>query len=232
MDSLVSGGAPPSLTPSSVLSQIFSTSPESLSEIYNPIQYILIAYIPIYLLNKLISKVIPEPNIDSSSLVILSEIVLQICITAIGFVLIYRLVNTIPTFSGYKYETLALAGPSMILIVLLLSIQSKVGIKTSILANRAYELWNGPEDEDNKQKVRKNVRVNSPISTHNPSQADFLDHSTMNTSILPPPTPISTKPVIQQMNPSDSMYSSSGMDAYMGPAAANTFLGSAFGSKF
>ena len=230
MESLNSGGAAP--TPSSTfLSKIFSTSSESLSEIYNPIQFAMISFIPLYLLNKSIALLFPEPNIDSSSLVILAEIVFQICVMIVGIVIIYRLVNYFPTYSGYKYESLALNGPVVILIIILLSIQSKLGIKTNILADRLNELWNGSTDYA-KENVRKNVRINGPMH-HIPSQADYLDNSTMNTSILPPPPPAHSS---NSGNGYDNMMRSSGssasMDSYMGPAAANAMLGSSYGRKF
>lgn len=237
MDStFIVGGAPP--TSSSFLSQIFSTSPESVSEIYNSIQFAVTALIPIFILNKIIAKVIPEPNIESSSLIILGEILLQVFIVSVGVILIYRFVNYFPTFSGFKYETLSLAGPTLFFIILLFSIQSKLGIKANILADRLYEIWNGPQ-EDNKKNIRKNVRTMSPISPmmHTPSQADFLDDSVMNTPMSSLPNPISTKNVSPQVNNvgfgmRSSGPESRGMDAYMGPAAANSMIGGSFGTKF
>jgi len=183
-------------------------------------------------LNKSVAILFPEPNFDSSSLVILAEIILQVLVMIVGIVLIYRLVDYFPTYSGYKYEPLTLNGPITILIIILLSIQSKLGIKTNILAERFNDLWNGPA-QNAKENVRKNVRINSP-SQHMPSQADYLDNSTMNI-LSPPPAPVATNrpnnSFENMMNVSNSS-SSSNMDSYMGPAAANTILGSSFGSKF
>ena len=224
MDSLT-GGAPSSST-STFFNKIFSTSSDSLSEIYNPLQFALIAFIPLFLLNKVIAALFPEPNMDSSSLVILAEIIFQICVMVVGVVIIYRLATYFPTYSGYKYESLSLTGPLMLFIVILLSIQSKMGIKTNILYERANELWNG-NSETNKQNVRRNVRVNSPMS-HAPSQADILDNTPSMSAMLPP-APVSAKP---STGTYDSMMRGSGMDTYMGPSAANSMLGSSFGSKF
>ena len=237
MESFISGGAPviPSSS-STFFSKIFSTSSESLSEIYNPIQFAILSFLPLYLLNKSIAMLFPEPNFDSSSLVILAEIIFQILVMIVGIVIIYRFVDYFPTYSGYKYESLSINGPITILIIILLSIQSKLGIKTNILAERFNDLWNGPA-QNAKDNVRKHVRINSPTQ-HVPSQADYLDSSTMNSNILsPPPAPIATNrpnnSFETMMNTSNSSsYSSDAMNAYMGPAAANTILGSSFGSKF
>jgi hypothetical protein len=242
MDStFIVGGATPSSS-SSFLSQIFSTSPESMSEIYNSVQFAILALIPIFILNKIVAKVIPEPNIESSSLIILGEILLQVFIVSVGVILIYRFVTYFPSFSGFKYETLSLAGPTMFFIILLFSIQSKLGIKANIIADRLYEIWNGPQ-EDNKKNIRKNVRTMSPVSPmmHTPSQADFLDNSVINTSMSSLPNPISTKNVSSpslshQNNVGFGMRSSGpesrGMDTYMGPAAANSMIGGSFGTRF
>jgi hypothetical protein len=233
MESFMSGGAaiPP---PSTFLSKLFSTSSESLSEIYNPIQFAIISFLPLYILNKSIATLFPEPNFDSSSLIILAEIIFQIAVMIVGIVLIYRIVDYFPTYSGYKYEPLTLNGPITILIIILLSIQSKLGIKTNILAERFNELWNGSNDSA-KEMVRKNVRINSPTQ-HVHSQADYLDNSTMNMMTSPPPTPIATSrpnsSMETMMRTSSPSPSPDAMNSYMGPAAANTMLGSSFGSKF
>jgi len=102
----------------------------------------------------------------------------------------------------------------------------------NILVDRLNELWNGSSGSSSAEKRQANgVRVSSGPSQHSPSQADYLDNSAMQQGVFPPAPIASTAP----SKPSyDTMMRGSGMqeDYYMGPAAANSVLGGAFGSAF
>lgn len=127
------------------LSHVFSTTEEGKAELLNVIQYTVLAIIPIVILNKTIQKIIPEANPEKSSLEITFEVIAQLIIIFIGIVIIHRIITFIPTYSGFKYDSLILTSVILAFLVIVLSIQTKVGIKTSILVDRLGELWNGPE---------------------------------------------------------------------------------------
>ena len=61
----------------SFLKHVFNFDDDSKNEVLNLIQYALLAIIPILLLNKGISKVIPEADEDKSSLEIVAELIIQ-----------------------------------------------------------------------------------------------------------------------------------------------------------
>ena len=92
------------------------------------------------------------------------------------------------------------------------------------------EVWNGSSSSNTNDKRAVNgIRIAQ--SQHVPSQADFLDNSAIQQGTFPP-APVATT---QPSKPSyDTMMRGSGMseDIYMGPAAANSVLGGAFGSAF
>ena len=90
------------------LSHVFSTSDEDKGEMLNVMQYALIGIIPVVILNKLVHRFIPEADPDKSSLELLVEIAIQIVIIFIGIILIHRIITFVPTYSGFKYETLSL----------------------------------------------------------------------------------------------------------------------------
>ena len=139
-----------------------------------------------------------------------------------GIIVIHRVITYIPTYSGFKYEDLALTNVILAFLVIVLSIQSKLGIKVNILVDRLSDLWNGKAPE--KPKQRQGMQ-----SMHVPSQADDLDTQHNQQDIFPP-APISAKPNMRSAVSSvqdDSDY------GYMsGPMAANGVLGSGFGSLF
>ena len=216
------------------LSHVFSTTEESKAEILNVVQYASMGVIPIVLLNKLIQRFIPEADPESSTLEIVVEIFLQLIVMFCGIIVIHRAITFFPTYSGFKYETLTLTNVVLAFLIIVLSIQTKMGIKVNILVDRALELWNGSSYED-KRGARRNVRTSSPVSQHAHSQADYLDNSQVQSGTFPP-APVATTKQNSLMETYDNMLGGGahrGMPAqsdFMGPMAANSMLGSNFGS--
>lgn len=210
------------LTKNTFFNHVFSTTDEAKGEIFNAIQYVSIGFIPIFALNKLIQRFVPEADLDKSSLELLLEIFIQLIVIFCGIIIIHRFVTYFPTYSGFKYDSLALTNIILGFLVLVLSIQSKLGLKSNIIYERLLDLWEGTNDEDKKKQVKKGVKVN-----HQPSQADNLD----NIQGLFPPSSVSTNaprstPQQQQPRPPQDEYMQSG------PLPSNFSGGSIFGSIF
>lgn len=166
----------------SFINHVFSSTEEGKAEIYNAIQYGITAIIPIVVLNKLVQRFIPDPDNEKGSIEILGEVILQLTILFVGIILIHRIITFIPTFSKYKYEGLTITNVILAFLIIILSLQTKIGIKTNILYERVVDLWEGNSSSDHKQYVKKNVRVSEGMtggsgggSYHSPSQADSLD---------------------------------------------------------
>jgi len=213
-------------------SHVFSTTEEGKAEILNVSQYALMGVIPVVVLNKLIQRFIPEADHEKSSLEIVVEVFIQLIIMFCGVVLIHRVITFFPTYSGFRYDNLTLTNAILAFLIIVLSIQTKLGIKVNILYDRITELWNGPsESGDRKAGVKHRVRVSS---AHTPSQADYLDNSAAQPGIFPPAPVVTT--VAKQSNGSYDMSMRGNPAATyaepMGPMAANSLLGGAFGSMF
>ena len=211
---------------------VFSTTEESKAEIMNVVQYSLIGVIPIVILNKLIQKFIPEANSEKSSIELLAEILIQLIVMFCGIILIHRIITYVPTYSDFKYESLTLTNVILAFLVLVLSIQTKIGIKVNILFDRVVDLWNGTssQEDNNNGNPKKRVRVSQPISQsrHTPSQGDNMD-SYQGDMFPPAPMVTSNKP---SAPPSVAPSMGGGGGEYYGPMAANSVLGGAFGSSF
>ena len=89
------------ITRKSFLSHVFSMTEESNAEILNVIQYSTMGVIPVVVLNKLIHRFIPEADPEKSSLEILFEIFMQLVVMFCGVILIHRIINYVPTYSGF-----------------------------------------------------------------------------------------------------------------------------------
>ena len=202
----------------SFINHVFSNTDEDKAEMLNVIQYGLMAIIPVIVLNKLIHRFIPEADPDKSSLELLVEMAIQIVLIFVGLILIHRIITYFPTYSGFKYENLTLTNIILAFLVIVLSIQSKLGLKGNILFDRVMILWNGPTESTDDEPKKK--------SRHNPSRADDMDNSHIQHDIFPPAPVATTKPNSDYGVPEPSM------QYEMGPMAANSILGGAFGSSF
>ena len=206
-------------------SHVFSTTEEGKAEIMNVVQYALLGVIPIVVLNKLIQRFIPDADVEKSSIELFVEIILQLVVMFVGVILIHRMITYVPTYSEFKYETLSLTNVLLAFMILVLSIQTKLGIKVNIMYDRLMELWEGPSVET----AKSNTRTSRPVagSAHVPSQGDHLN--TTQTDMFPP-APMATS---RQPEGSDTMIRGS---AFSGPssevepflAPANSLLGSSF----
>ena len=218
----------------SFINHVFSTTEESKTEIMNTVQYSTLGVLPVVVLNKIINRFIPEADPEKSSLEIVIEILVQLIIMFIGIIFIHRIITYLPTYSGFKYESLNLVNVVLAFLILILSIQTKIGIKVNILVERVIDLWNGNSDED--VRFRKNVRV---VKTHHsPSQADFRNNSMTQNDVYPPaPTPVKMPVQGGGSGGGGGMMGGGGGgggggDYDGGPAPANGLLGGSFGSFF
>ena len=224
------------ITKKSFLSHVFSMTEESNAEILNVIQYASMGVVPIVVLNKIIQRFIPEADPEKSSLEILIEVFIQLTIMFCGIIIIHRMINYMPTYSGFKYESLNLTNVVLAFLIIVLSIQTKLGIKVNILVDRLVELWNGPEYKEGMKE--KGVRRKSNGKEHMRSQADYLDNSGVQSGVFPP-GPVATTRQNTVMDSYDNMMQSGPVRTEMnepmmnmGPAAANGVLGGSFGSAF
>ena len=224
------------ITKKSFLSHVFSMTEESNAEILNVIQYSTMGVVPVVVLNKLIQRFVPEADPEKSSLEILLEVFIQLVVMFSGIIFIHRIINYLPTYSGFKYETLNLTNVILAFLIIVLSIQTKLGIKVNILVDRLHELWNGPDYKEGMKE--KGVRRKSNNKEHMSSQADYLDHSGVQNGMFPP-GPVATTPQNSVMESYDHMMQGGNVQTEMnspmmnmGPAPANGVLGSSFGASF
>jgi hypothetical protein len=217
----------------SFLTHVFSTTEEGKAELLNVIQYSFMGVVPVVVLNKLIQRFIPEADPDKSTIELLAEIFIQLIIMFCGIIVIHRTITYFPTYSGFKYEHLMLTNVILAFLIIVLSIQTKLGIKVNILVDRLSDLWNGTGGTNNKKtKMKNGVRVSQPMAQHNSSQADYLDNNQVQSGMFPPPPAATSRPSAP-MEGYDNMIrtgGATGADMYGGPMAANALLGSSFGS--
>ena len=217
---------------------VFNFDEESKVEMLNIVQYSVLALIPVVIFNKIMQRFVPEADDEKSSMEIVAEVLAQVISMFLVILIIHRIITFIPTYSGEKYVSFSVTNIILSMLVIILSLQTKLGEKVSILVDRVIELWEGQKDKKNNKKGNGNVKVSQPIS-QNQSAMNQSINSMGSTSIssLPP----SESTMTQQLPNYDQMYqqdstplvgaATPGMEGFE-PQPANGGGMGAFGSAF
>jgi len=239
---------------------MFELAGEDKAELLNYLQYVLVALIPAVVVLKLLRAYVPDEDPDQSALSTLGESLGQILVIFLSIWLIDRLVRFVPTYSGVSYKPMYLTNFVIAFLMVLLTMQSKLGSKINILVDKVTDLWKGetslkeePKVAAKTAQVAQNAAAPSALSavaTRQPPQNVQSQMGMLNNNLgvsappqqqmaIPPPMPT---PDFNNMYNQDNIEmpgaqvptAAFGMD--QGPMAANTFplegfTGGAFGGS-
>ena len=231
------------------INHVFNFDEDTKGELLNISQYSLLAVIPVIGLNKTIQKVIPDVDEEKSSIEILAEIILQIVVMFIGMFFIHRLITFVPTYSKMKYEDYSVPNIIIGFLIIVLSLQTKLGIKTNLLIDRLLNYIDGgsslkEEREQSQQQSNQNnvnLKVNPMLRKGQIPQTGYVDNVNYQQSSQPGQP--SNNNFGKQVSPNfDGMYggnnplvganSPGNIVEEFAPLAANDVLGGSFGSAF
>ena len=164
------------------LGHVFNFNDESKGEICNIVQYSVIAIIPIILLIKSIQSIFPEPDEDKGTLEITAEVIFQTIFMFLGIYIIHRIISYIPTYSKLMYHDFNVTSIILATLVIVLSLQTRLGEKSNILYLRVIDIIQG----NNKLKQQEAIQNQQA----NENQQNM---------IIPPPNPIVTQSSQQQI---------------------------------
>ena len=216
---------------------VFNFDEASKSEMLNIVQYGVLALIPVVILNKLMQRYVPEADDEKGSMEISAEVLAQIIAMFLVMLIIHRMVTFVPTYSGEKYVDFSITNIILAMLVIILSLQTKLGEKVSILVDRLTELWEGPKDTKKGKKGQGSVKVSQPISQNQSAMNQSLSSmgSTSISALPPAQTQTQQMPDYNQMYQQDSTplvgAATPGTETFE-PMAANSGGGGAFGSAF
>jgi hypothetical protein len=248
------GTQPPNSTgggTQSFIKHVFNFDDDSKHEMMNIIQYSLLAIIPVVILNKSIQRFIPNMDETKGSLEILTEVFGQTIAMFIGLLIIHRIIVYVPTYSKVKYYEMHVTNIILSFLVIVLSLQTKLGEKVNLLLERLMEVIDGSTNLKEAQTNisgngdgNGNVIVTQPIS--NSGYVDTQNYQSNNSGISNPIAP-SIQPTQQSSPDFQQMYSgpttnlqnasppniNNPVESFSSPLAANEALGgSSFGSAF
>jgi len=232
---------------------VFNMDDDSKGDILNIIQYSLLAIIPILLLNKLMQFYVPETDDTKGNIELSVEVITQVLIIFLGILFIHRLITYIPTYSGSSYAKFNVTSVILAILLIVLSLQTKLGDKVNVLVDRLFDYLDGDKDkkqENVKKKKPKNNNNNNQQqnngnggnSNGNGGNGGYNNSNDNSTSISQLPCVPPPQSLAQQSNPDfNAMFaqqttpmvnaSSPGGQSYenFGPMAANEALGGGFG---
>jgi len=143
---------------------VFNFDQDSKNDMLNIIQYTLLAIVPIVAINKAMQKYVPEASEDKGNVELVMEIILQTATMFLGILFVHRIVDYIPTFSGLSYPDFKVVYIIIAVLMITMSLQTKLGEKVNIITIRLYDAWNGTSSQ--KRKPAKNGNVSQPISKY------------------------------------------------------------------
>ena len=216
---------------------VFKFDDDSKCEIMNIVQYAILALIPVIILNKSMQRFVPEADDEKGNFEILAEVVGQVIAMFLGILIIHRVITYIPTYSGEKYCDFAITNIILAVLVIILSLQTKLGEKVSIIVDRIMELWEGPRDTKGKGKGNNNkngnksgnVKVSQPIAQGQNAMSQSIN-SMGTTAINTLPMAQPTTQVLPDYNNMNQQEMGMGQESFE-PMAANAGGGS-FGGAF
>jgi len=214
-------------TKNTFVNHVFNFDDNTKHELLNIVQYSSLCVVPIVLLNKSIKHFIPEVDDSKGNLEIIFEVLIQIIIMFVGFFYIDRLVTFVPTYSTKSYENYIVSHVIIGTLVIVLSLQTKLGEKVNILVDRMLDAYYGEKeevDEDGKP-VKKGAQQQGGNPFPTPDKLTKKNEpSQVNYNSMHQPT---TNPMVNAATPQTVF--NPGANELM---AANEALGGSFGSMF
>ena len=241
------------------ISYITTFKDKQKSEVTNIMQYSILAIVPVMIILKSVKSFAPEDDESKGCLEISVECVLQIIFIMVSIWLTDRLIRYVPTYSKEDYSKFSPENFIIPLLIVLSTMQSKLGFKLNILMERCLDMWYGSSEKEFGVKSKKNnipsghniktggndvnYRINSSEGYNNPNTQSTHGSIGNNTNL--------TGSASAGTMPSQSVIGREGgessdknfNDFYSGPnihpggmssepAAANGVLGGGFGSSW
>jgi hypothetical protein len=221
----------------SFFSHVFHFEGEGKADILNVLQYTLISFLPLVVLNKFIQYVIPEATDEKGSFELGAEVLAQVVLIFLGLIFIDRFATYFKTYSGVEYPRHSVLFFSLGILLVILSLQSKLGEKVAILTDRFMDLFGKGDAGDKKKKKGKKGGANPQAQTVYAPDVQMIslpagprtNQGTTSIDTLPNAMSQSLENSFAQM-PSSMDLGGGGM--MMEPMAANSLLGGSFGSSW
>ncbi len=160
-------------------SYVFNFDTENKNAIFNMLQYAVLAIIPVILTLRLIKSIIPEDDENKGSLEITFEVIAQLSLLILAVWYTNKIIRYIPTYTGSPYSSFSETSAIIPFVIILITMQTKLGAKVNILVDRVTEYIRGSAgvQAPPQQQQHTALPVNLPQYQNNnpPQQSDGYD---------------------------------------------------------
>ena len=178
---------------------VFNFDENSTSDMMNIIQYTFLAILPCVFILKVVRYTVPEDDESKGSLEILAEILLQLAFMVVAMYFSNKAIRYIPTYSGTPYSGGNDFNFYLPFLLLLLTMQSKIGSKVNLLYERGLDLWHGRSTMEPMTNTQTTVRVTQPFSGHKPTDTSYDTKQLLPTNSQMTQLPTDTSPNFNHM---------------------------------
>ena len=192
---VISGGS------SGFFKTVFNFDENSTSEMMNIVQYTFLAILPCVFILKVVRYTVPEDDESKGSLEILAEILLQLAFMVLAMYVSNKAIRYIPTYSKSPYSGGSDFNFYLPFLLLLLTMQSKIGSKVNLLYDRGMDMWHGRSNMEPMTNTQTTVRVTQPLSGQRPNDTSYDTRQLLptNSQMTQLPTSTDTSPNFNRM---------------------------------
>lgn len=152
-----------SSTKTGFVGHVFNFDDNTKTMLLNLFQYVGLAIIPVIVLNKTIQKYFPAEDHKKPSLEIGAEVLGQLVVLVLGIIIIHRVITFVPTYSKKEYPTINLFCVLIVFLIILFSLQTKIGKKVNILVERVYDYFGTGSEKKPSEEEEQHQQQNGPI---------------------------------------------------------------------
>lgn len=152
---------------------LFNFDKNNKAMLSNLFQFAFIAAPLIIIVLKTINHYTPDENEDKGTLEIFLEVILSLSSILLSIWFINKIVRYIPTYSGEDYNSFNETTFIIPFLILLFTMQTKIGTKINILIERLIDIYEGKTNLKNDEN-EKNHKNGQQAPQHQMSQADLL----------------------------------------------------------
>lgn len=189
------------------INHVFNFNKDNKCELMNIVQYSLLSILPAIIILKSIKHIIPEEDDTKSNLELSFEIVGQLILMILGMWFSHKAIIYIPTYSECKYNSFNLINIMLPFIILMFTMQTKLGSKINILYQRLIDIWEGNSNINNNNNNNNinnnnnNIKITQPLPNVNKPKINYNDTN----QLLPNNVDLTKTPNIHQQQPEVDM---------------------------
>ena len=150
-------------------SHVFNFDDENKDMLTNMFQYSFLSLPLVLIVLKLINYFSPEENDEKGNLEILLEVILTLTSILLAIWFINKIIMYIPTYSKTKYAEFNEITFILPFLILLFTMQTKIGTKINILIERLIDVYEGRTNL-REQPVHQNSQADSLVRQNNVNQ--------------------------------------------------------------